>query len=325
MSEAQAALLLACRRHPLASEVARGLARARVADGSRVAVAASGGADSTALLALCAGLAAHGRVAPVAVHVDHGLRSESGLDRACAAGAAERLGLAFASRRLELSAGAGIAARARDARYAALAEMAREQGASVVLLAHHADDQLETLLLAIARGAGLHGVGGMPARREIEGTDVHAVRPCLRIRRAALREACGALGLEWREDPGNERRDTPRGLIRHVVAPALESIAPGVPGRAARTAEVARLGAVLLESHVEAMRGPAGEFPRAALRGAPEALAASAVRLLVGDRLDDASVWQAAAAACDAVTDPRRFPLDGGGELVVDAHAVRVR
>jgi tRNA(Ile)-lysidine synthase len=187
VSEEQAALLLACRRHPLAAEVARGLARARVGDGCRVAVAASGGADSTALLALCAGLRAHGRIDPVAVHVDHGLRDESGLDRACAASAAERLGVAFASRRLDLRAGSGVAARAREARFAALAEMAVEQGASVVLLAHHADDQLETLLLAIARGAGLAGLGGMPSRRAIDGTGIDAVRPCLRIRRGALR------------------------------------------------------------------------------------------------------------------------------------------
>ena len=68
-----------------------------------------------------------------------------------------------------------------------------------------------------------------------------------------------------------------------------------------------------------------GITPRSALRGAPEALAASAVRFLAGDRIDDASVWQAAEAACDAVTDPRRFPLEGGGELVIDAHAIRVR
>ncbi len=325
MSADRAALLLACRRHPLAAEVGRGLGRARVADGTRVAVAASGGADSTALLALCAGLREHRRVDPVALHVDHGLRAESGVDHACAASAAERLGIAFAARRLEIAPGTGLPARAREARYAALADMAKEQGASVVLLAHHADDQLETMLLAVVRGAGLAGVGGMPARRAIGGTGVDAVRPCLRIRRADLRDACAHLGLAWREDPGNDRRDTPRGVVRHVVLPALEGIVPGAPGRAARTAEIARLGAVILDSHAEALRGPGGEIPRQALRGAPEALAATAVRSLVGDRLDDAAVWQAAEAACDAVTDPRRFPLEGGGELLVDAHALRVR
>jgi hypothetical protein len=73
------------------------------------------------------------------------------------------------------------------------------------------------------------------------------------------------------------------------------------------------------------MRSPDGSFARPALRGAPPALAAAAIRTLAGDRLDDATAWQAADAASDPSNDPRRFPLMGGGELEVDAHAVRVR
>jgi hypothetical protein len=94
--------------------------------------------------------------------------------------------------------------------------------------------------------------------------------------------------------------------------------------RAARTAELARLGNVLLESQVQAMRAPDGSIDRAALADAPEALAATAVWLMAGERLDDAARWSAAEAIVDGVTDPRRFPLQGGGELVVDAHRVRV-
>lgn len=318
-----AALVLACGRHPVAAEVSRGLDRAGVPHGARAVVAASGGADSTALLALCAGLAGRGRIDPVAVHVDHGLRPESPLDLAAAADAARALGVPFESRTLAVPAGAGVAARARDARYEAIADMARTAGAAWVLTAHHADDQAETVLLAMARGAGLEGLGGMPGRRPL-APGIQLARPCLRIARAQLRAACADLGLPWREDPGNDRADTPRGRIRYAVLPALEAIAPGAVARAARGAEVARLGAVLLDSHVEAMRAPDGSVPRAALRGAPAALAATAVRMLAGDGLDDAARWQAADAAVDAVTDPRRFPLRGGGTLVVDAHAVRV-
>lgn len=317
------ALLLACGRHPLAAEVSRGLDRAGVPAGARVAVAASGGADSTALLALCAGLAGRGRAVPVALHVDHGLRPESPQDAEAARDAAARLGVPFEMRRLAIEHGAGMPARAREARYEALAAMASAQGAAWVLTAHHADDQLETVLLAIARGAGLDGLGGMPARRAL-APGVQVARPCLRIARADLRAACAALGLAWREDPGNARDDTPRGRMRHAVLPALEAVAPGVAARAARGAEVARLGAVLLESHVEAIRAPDGSIPRASLRGAPTALAATAVRLLAGDALDDAARWQAADAAVDGSTEPRRFPLRGGGELTVDAHAMRV-
>jgi len=324
-------LLLACRRHPLTAELARGLARARVeaAPGARVLVASSGGADSTALLALCAGLRAHARIEPVAGHVDHAIRADSALDADCVERTAARIGVPVLRRRLVLAAGAGLPDRARTARYGALASMAAECEASVVLAAHHADDQLETMLLALARGAGLGGIGGMPTRRALpsdapEANGVSLVRPLLRVPRAALRGASAELGLEWREDPGNERRDTPRGLMRHVVIPALESIAPGAGRRAARTAELSRLGNVLLESHVQSMRGPDGSIARAALADAPEALAATAVWLMAGERLDDAVRWAAAEAIVDGVTDPRRFPLQGGGELVVDAHAVRV-
>ena len=111
--------------------------------------------------------------------------------------------------------------------------------------------------------------------------------------------------MEWREDPGNERRDTPRGMMRHVVIPAMESIAPGAVRRAARTAELARLGNVLLESHVQAMRAPDGSIDRAALADAPEALAATAVWLMAGERLDDAARWSAAEAIVDGVTAVR--------------------
>lgn len=326
MSEDRQRLLLACGRHPLAAEVARGLRRARVGQGARVLVAASGGADSTALLALCAGLAERGTIEAAAGHVDHGLRPESSLDADCAHATALRLGMRSLRRSPVIAPGSGVAARAREARYSALADMAREFGAAVVLAAHHADDQAETVLLAMARGAGLDGMGGMPTRRPLpiaEGAGIDLVRPCLRIGRQSLRDACAELGLAWREDPGNERADTPRGAARATVLPALERAWPGAARRMARGAELARLGAALLESHLAAMRLPDGSFSRESLRGAPEALSATAVRILAGDAIDDAAAWQAAEAAADASTDPRRFPLGDGSVLVVDAHAVR--
>ena len=324
MSAPDRSLLLACGRHTVAHAVSLGLDRAGVPEGARALVAASGGADSTALLAACAGLRGRGRVEPVAGHVDHGLRPDSALDAECAAEAASRLGIAFEARSPSIAPGPGSAARARDARYAALASMARAAGCGVVLLAHHADDQAETVLLALARGAGLAGIGGMPSRRAIE-PGIDAVRPCLRMPREDLRGACVALGVRWREDPTNARADLPRGRVRHAAMPELEAIAPGAARRIARAAEVARLGDALLRSHLEAMRSADGSFARASLRGAPPALAAAAVRLLAGDRMDDAAAWQAADCACAASTDPRRFALDDGTELVVDAHAVRVR
>lgn len=323
-------LLLACRRHPLTAEVARGLTRAGVPDGARVMVAASGGADSTALMALCAGLSAHGRIALTVGTVDHGIRSESRLDCQSVAAVGARLGVPVMTRRLELATGSALADRARTARYEALASMAVECDAASVLAAHHADDQLETMLIALARGAGLSGLGGMPSRRPIPcehqgAKGLQLVRPCLRIARESLRGACVELGVEWREDPTNDRRDTPRGVVRHMVIPALESIASGVTRRATRTGELARLGNVLLESHVSAMRHADGSIDRSALQHAPEALAATAVWMLADERMDDATRWAAAEAIVDGSTEPRRFPMTGGSELSVCAHTIRVR
>lgn len=319
----RAALLLRCGRHPLAAEAARALDRVGVPAGAPAVVAVSGGADSVALLALCAGLAGHGRIAPVAAHVDHGLRAESPLDRDCAAEAAARLGVGFLQRRLTLAPGTGMPARARDARYLALVEMAREVGARWVLTAHHADDQAETVLLALARGAGLDGIAGMAPAREL-GDGLALCRPCLRMRGGELRDACADLGLPWREDPGNDRSDTPRGRIRHRVLPELDAIAPGAAARVARAALVAGAGAEALVAAVAASRGPGGEVARGAFRAMSVGMAASVLSAMVGEALDDAMLWRAADAARDPITDPRRFPLRDGGALVISAREVRV-
>ena len=101
-------LILACRRHPLAAEVARGLTRSGVPDGARIMVAASGGADSTALMALCAGLAAHGRIELTAGTVDHGIRSESVLDCQCVAMMGVRLGVPVLTRQTPLGRGRDV-------------------------------------------------------------------------------------------------------------------------------------------------------------------------------------------------------------------------
>jgi hypothetical protein len=87
---------------------------------------------------------------------------------------------------------------------------------------------------------------------------------------------------------------------------------------------LARLGDVLLAQHADALGAEQGSVPRAALRGSPAALAASVVHRMAGEAIDASGLWQAADAAIDSSTEPRRFPLTDGRTLVVDAHAVRV-
>ncbi|MEU4370616.1 tRNA lysidine(34) synthetase TilS [Micromonospora chersina] len=204
-----------------------------------VLVACSGGADSLALAAATAFVAPRlGRRAGL-VTVDHGLQP----------GSAER-----AERVARWAAGSGLdpvevvpvtvagrpggpEAAAREARYAALVAAARRHGAAGVLLGHTRDDQAETVLLALARGAGPRGLSGMPPRRELDG--VPLLRPLLDVPRDDTREACAALGLTPWADPHNVDPAYARSRVRADLLPALvEALGPGVVGNLARTARL---------------------------------------------------------------------------------------
>jgi tRNA(Ile)-lysidine synthase len=176
-----------------------------------VVVACSGGADSVALLVL----AAESGLAPVAVHVDHGLRSDSAADVDVVRRAAESLGVAWRSVRVAVGAGPNLEARARDARYGALQVAREELGATAILVAHTADDQAETVLLNVLRGSAASGLAGMAPRR---GT---IVRPMLGLRRADVRALVAARGLATVEDPTNADVRWRRAWIRHEVLPML--------------------------------------------------------------------------------------------------------
>ncbi len=177
-----------------------------------VVVACSGGADSLGLLVLAhaAGLE------PVAVHVDHGLRAHSADDADVVAHAAERLGVEWRTMRVNVDLGGNLEARARDARYRALADAREQIGATAILVAHTADDQAETVLINLLRGSGISGLAGMARRQG------HVVRPLLHVRRAAVRAVVTRAGLPIAEDPTNADRRWQRAWIRHDVLPMLE-------------------------------------------------------------------------------------------------------
>ncbi|MFG3300616.1 tRNA lysidine(34) synthetase TilS [Micromonospora chersina] len=204
-----------------------------------VLVACSGGADSLALAAATAFVAPRLDRRAGLVTVDHGLQpgsaeraervarwaTESGLDPV------EVVPVTVAGRP------GGPEAAAREARYAALVAAARRHGAAGVLLGHTRDDQAETVLLALARGAGPRGLSGMPARRELDG--VPLLRPLLDVPRDDTREACAALGLTPWADPHNVDPAYARSRVRADLLPALvEALGPGVVGNLARTARL---------------------------------------------------------------------------------------
>jgi tRNA(Ile)-lysidine synthase len=185
-------------------------------------VGVSGGPDSLTLLHLLARSPAAGHLDLAVVHVDHGIHPDSAAVAARVAEAARRVGLVCEVERAQLGPGTSET-RARAARYAAFRRALARRGADLLFLAHHADDQLETLLMRFLRGSGPAGLAGMPARRG------PFVRPLLPFRRAELRAAAAALGLEPWDDPANRDPRHDRAWLRHEVLPGLEGRWPGLP------------------------------------------------------------------------------------------------
>ena len=208
--------------------------------GTRTLVALSGGSDSVALLHLLGELAERDRftIAGIA-HFNHQLRNAASGDEAFCRDLARRLGHPFFTATADIQAEArrqrrSVEDAARRARYTFLDTIADEVGATRVATGHTRDDQAETFLLKLSRGAGLSGLGGIyPARGRI-------IRPLLDVTRSALRAYLQARGERWVEDVTNADIDNPRNLVRHVVLPQLVSaLGPSLVDAIARSAALA--------------------------------------------------------------------------------------
>ena len=206
--------------------------------GQRVLIALSGGADSVALACALCRLREQEGWRLRAVQVNHGLRgAERDGDRAVVEALCSRLALPLSCRRLVPPARAGETW-AREARYEAILAVAAETDCSVVALAHHRDDQAETLLEHLLRGCGPEGLAGMRSISRMG--KVTLARPLLGVARAALRAALKAAGETWREDRTNAQAMCLRNRLRLELLPAMEALAPGA---AERLADAARLQA----------------------------------------------------------------------------------
>lgn len=209
-----------------------------------VAVAYSGGADSTALLQTARALWPTGLLA---LHIHHGLQAAADVFEAHARATCERLGVPLQVARVNAAPAAGQSPEeaARAARYVALADLAREAGARWVLLGQHADDQAETVMLALSRGAGLPGLAAMPELFERHGMVFG--RPFLGLSLQALRGALGASGEGFVEDPTNSDTRYTRNRIRARLVPAWNDCFPGFRPLLARTAQHAAQAQGLLD------------------------------------------------------------------------------
>ncbi|WBO22945.1 tRNA lysidine(34) synthetase TilS [Sphingomonas abietis] len=195
------------------------LGAAGLTDDAPLGIALSGGADSLALLLLAA---AHGPVQ--AMTVDHGLRGDSAAEAATAGAVARSLGVPHGIALVSVSGGGeGLQGEARRARYAALAEWAAAQGLAAVLTAHHADDQAETLLMRLSRGAGLSGLTGIRPARPLDPAQSggpQLLRPLLGWRKAELEAIVTAAGIEPARDPANANPRFDRTAARALLADA---------------------------------------------------------------------------------------------------------
>ncbi len=258
-------------------------------------VAFSGGLDSTVLLAALAAVRSRGSRSRAgrrgagrglrgargvsgwphlrAVHVDHGLHQSSGAwARHCRA-VADRLGVPITVMRIAVKRprGASLEAAAREARYGALAgELADGE---VLLTAHHADDQLETVLLQLLRGAGLRGIAAMPAAAPFGRGRI--ARPLLEIERSQIEAWARARGLEWIEDATNADERLDRNYLRRRIVPLLRARWPAASRAASRAARHAAEAQQLLDARARA------DVERAAVG---EALAIPRLRALAPDR-----------------------------------------
>ena len=224
------------------------------AAGTEVVAAVSGGADSLALLVL----AVEADLRVTAVHVDHGLRPGSAAEADVVRDVAASLGAGFRAERVAVGAGPNLEARARAARRAVLPPDA--------MTGHTADDQAETVLLNLARGAGLDGVVAMRPG---------PTKPILALRRSETRALCASRGLVPVEDPSNDDPVHRRNRMRHEVLPLLDDVAGrDVAALLARTASLLGDDAALLD----ALAAELDPTDARALAAAPVPLARRALR-----------------------------------------------
>ena len=287
-------------------------------DGRRLLIALSGGADSVALTSMLAEVRHAHHLTLFAAHLDHGIRPESAVDAAFCRALCEKLSIPFLSRRVDVPAlsrsrGAGLESLAREVRYQWLRDCLRETGSDFIALAHHLDDQAETVLMHLARGAGPEGICGM---RTFSG-DLY--RPLLNLRKAELIEYLRDKGLGWREDSTNAVADNPRNGLRLHAIPEMEKCYPQFARAAARYALSAQIESDFLDELTRqyldlhrcvtplcAWLDLSDPPPRAVLRRALRSVFQK--QTIVWDRLN----------ALEALCAASRGRLDLGGEFIAE-------
>ena len=301
---------------------------AMLAGGERVLIAVSGGADSVALLHVLHALAPSFHLDLHVVHVDHGLRQDSGRDADFVRALAARLGVPCDVAAVTVARGGSLEAQARLARYAALEACADRIQAGRIAVGHTRDDQAETVLMRLLQGAGPRGLAGIPPRRG------RVIRPLLDVGRRDIVAALQRAGLSWVEDPSNDDPKFLRNRVRHELLPMLaSSYQVNVVEALVRTASRMRAIVEALDAQAEtelAQLGTWGHhevvFSRPALAALPRDVAANVLRLAalrLGSRPPLRAWAHRGLARVLAQAAPRRpFRL---GRVTVEVSGARIR
>jgi tRNA(Ile)-lysidine synthase len=235
---------------------ARALDGLRAVSPSSIAIAYSGGLDSTALLHLAHAYGQQHGVAVFAFHVHHGISPNADAWLAHCESTCAALGVSFEACRVVLEkTRSGVEAAARKLRYAALGAMCAGHGVRLMLTAHHLDDQAETVLLQLLRGSGTAGLSGMDSANAapelLANPDLVMARPLLPVSRGALEAYVATHALAYVEDESNTHPRYARNALRHQVMPALAQAFPGYQERFARSAAHAQSAQRLLTELAE--------------------------------------------------------------------------
>lgn len=317
--------------------------RCGVKAGASIMVAVSGGGDSVALLRALAAIAPRRRwrLQLVVAHVQHHLRGATAeQDADFTRRLAHQLDLPFVRRDLDIAAQqANLEARARQARYAALCQLAQQHGATFVATAHHGDDQLETLLMRLLRGSSVRGLAAMAWNRRLApGTDVRLIRPMLSCDRAAVVSFLRDLDQPWREDHTNRDVTRLRARLRRDVLPLLHQSRPDAARKAVQFAQHMRSLHRLLNDAVEQVwtdhvrRDVDGSITidRRPLRRIGEPVLYQLLRRLLietdlgADTLTRRALMPIINAVCDRKGGRRRFELSENVQVMITRQMLRV-
>ena len=306
-----------------------------IPDGSTVLLGYSGGADSTCLLHLMS----EAGTDVIAAHLHHGQRKEGDEELEKCSAFSEKLGVPFMSGNADVpgiaqAAKIGLEEAGRNARYEFFERCRHQTGADLIATAHTQDDHIETVILNLTRGTGLHGLAGMQQRRG------HIVRPLLAFTRVEARMYCKDNGLWFHDDPANDDLSYSRVKVRLSVVPVLETINPAVRDAIERLASIADsedrfldgMAAAALEKAELPLNGDLkfvsqdceAAFGRSALLDLPRVLLGRAVRLASGAIGQALDYDQTNSVVDGLASKPNGSVTAEGGQVVVEWDKAKV-